>query len=66
MEDRKAFRMRGWYLDTEYGAEECACQHHKKGGKEPGGNRLIDTWVAHLPVVVNANSAENAEDGSDH
>lgn len=51
------------YLDTEYGAEKCASQHHKQCGEKPCGDRLVNTWVAHLPVVVNTHRAKNAEDG---
>jgi len=50
-------------LKAEDGPEKDAGQHHEKGGEEPGGNLGSHFPFAHLPVVVNADAADDAEDG---
>jgi hypothetical protein len=46
--------------------KESASQYHEYGRKEPGQDGFIDVGVAHLPVMVYAHRADNAEDACDH
>ena len=63
-------RFRGYLgvlnLNTEYGLQEGPGKHHEYGGKEPAQHRFVDTGVAHLPVLVNAQAAYDTEYARDH
>ena len=53
-------------LKAEDGPEKYAGQYHKERGEEPAGNLVSDLPFAHLPVVINTNAPDNAENCGDH
>ncbi len=54
------------WLKAEDGPEKYAGQHHKERGEEPCGNFISDLLFAHLPVVIDAEAPDNAENCGDH
>ena len=50
---------KGINLKAENAAQKCACQYHKKRGKEPGCDLFIDPLLPHLPVVINTQGTNN-------